>query len=193
MSKHIKRMVFAFGVLFGAALMMQGGYMQAKAWFAQYLIADAWQATLSGQRNVKPWFYADTYPVAKLRVPALDVERYVLAEANLRTLAFGPAFLAPDLQQSSLQSPLIAGHNDSHFAFLAAVQRGQILQVQQPSGQWWQYKVTDLSVILATDTAFLAQVQPSSTLYLATCYPFNSPVAGTTQRYLVTAQRVSDA
>ncbi|MDP4983818.1 class GN sortase [Pseudoalteromonas tunicata] len=193
MSKHIKRIVFAFGVLFGAALMMQGGYMQAKAWLAQYLIADAWQATLSGQHKVKPWFYADTYPVAKLRVPALDVERYVLAEANLRTLAFGPAFLAPDLQLSSLQSPLIAGHNDSHFAFLAAVQRGQILQVQQPSGQWWQYKVTDLSVILATDTAFLAQVQPSSTLYLATCYPFNSPVAGTTQRYLVTAQRMSDA
>ena len=90
-----------------------------------------------GQRNVKPWFYADTYPVAKLRVPALDVERYVLAEANLRTLAFGPAFLVSDLSQSPEQSALIAGHNDSHFAFLAVVERWQILQVQQPSGLWW--------------------------------------------------------
>ncbi|GGI84258.1 class GN sortase [Shewanella gelidii] len=40
--------------------------MQAKAHFAQFLIAQAWQQTLEDQQPHKPWPWADTHPVAQL-------------------------------------------------------------------------------------------------------------------------------
>ena len=68
----------------------QAGYIHAKAWLAQTLISQAWQKTLAGDTQVKPWPWADTWPVARLSVPARGVELYVLAGSQGRSLAFGP-------------------------------------------------------------------------------------------------------
>jgi len=68
----------------------QGSYIQAKAWLAQVLIKQAWARTLEGEAQAKPWPWADTWPVARITVPGRDIERFVLAGANGRTIAFGP-------------------------------------------------------------------------------------------------------
>src|SRR5256885_14523208 len=44
----------------------KGLYIQAKAQLAQVLVRDAWARTLAGERQVKPWQWADTWPVARL-------------------------------------------------------------------------------------------------------------------------------
>src|SRR5688572_1545522 len=55
----------------------QGIYIHLKARLAQYLIADAWRKTLTGARAVKPWPWADTWPVARLEAPVAGTPLYV--------------------------------------------------------------------------------------------------------------------
>ena len=68
----------------------QGSYIHAKAKLAQSLIRGAWEKTLAGQKEVRPWPWADTWPVARLIVPRLKVDLFVLAGSSGRTMAFGP-------------------------------------------------------------------------------------------------------
>src|SRR5436190_15659044 len=53
----------------GAALFGNGVYLYAKARVAQLLLARAWSRTLHGEHDVKPWSWADTWPVAKIEFP----------------------------------------------------------------------------------------------------------------------------
>ena len=78
--------------LFGLALLLLalglwqlGGaaVIHGKAWLAQRLLERAWAVTLAGGGPVKPWPWADTWPVARLKVPALDVDLFVLAGAAI--------------------------------------------------------------------------------------------------------------
>ena len=80
-------------LLIGLGLWQAGesAYIEAKAWLAQDLLEDAWAKTLGGAQQVKPWSWADTWPVARLQAPDLNIDRIVLAGASGRTLAFGPA------------------------------------------------------------------------------------------------------
>jgi len=48
-------------VALGARQLGRGAWIQAKAWLAQSLIAHAWARTLSGERQAKPWPWADTH------------------------------------------------------------------------------------------------------------------------------------
>src|SRR5258708_13003664 len=65
----------------------RGAWIQAKAWLAQSLIAHAWTRTLSGERQAKPWPWADTWPVARLTRPRLPLDPYVLPRPHAPTLA----------------------------------------------------------------------------------------------------------
>ncbi|WP_231882596.1 hypothetical protein, partial [Oleiphilus sp. HI0061] len=51
-----------------------GAKIAAKAWLSQYLIEQAWSRTLLGEERVRPWPWADTWPVAELSVPSLGVQ-----------------------------------------------------------------------------------------------------------------------
>src|SRR3954465_9020365 len=66
----------------------RGLWIQVKASVAQVLIAQAWSRTLAGQTAVRPWSWADTWPVARLTVPRLGVEYYVLEGADGSAMAF---------------------------------------------------------------------------------------------------------
>ena len=68
----------------------QASYIHAKAWLAQYLIRAAWERSLATGTTVKPWSWADTWPVARLVAPRQDADLYVLAGDSGRSLAFGP-------------------------------------------------------------------------------------------------------
>jgi len=90
----------------GAWQFGQGAWIEAKAWLAQALIGRAWAKTLAGHRNVKPWPWADTWPVARLSVPALGIERYVLAGTSGAAMAFGPGHVEGTAYAPCLSAPL---------------------------------------------------------------------------------------
>ena len=64
--------------------------MPIKAQLSQLLIRHAWhESTYSGE-YVKPWSWADTYPVMRLQAPSQEEDLIVLAGDTGNVLAFGP-------------------------------------------------------------------------------------------------------
>jgi sortase A len=59
-------------LLVGAGLYLTGevAWIHAKAKFAHYLIAEAWEETQTGFVGARPWPWADMTPLAILEVPA---------------------------------------------------------------------------------------------------------------------------
>lgn len=164
----------------------QAGYIHLKAQLAQVLIQTAWADTLNGKSQVRPWPWADTWPVARLQIPDLEIDLMVLAGASDRNLAFGPAHLDGTAAPGSLGHSILGGHRDTHFSFLREVKDGSEIRVQTPDGAWRSYVVTDRQVI-DSRYAQLAAGTGEAALTLVTCYPFENVVPGGPLRYLVSA------
>lgn len=164
----------------------QGAYLYAKAQLAQVLIARAWERTLAGEHQVKPWSWADTWPVARLTVPTLKVDLYVLAGASGRTIAYGPGHMAGTPLPGAAGNSVIGGHRDTHLAFLRKLAPGQELIVQRADGSKLRYRVAGAEVVDKTDTGVMVN-DGGTRLTLITCYPFNALRAGGRERYVVSA------
>ena len=164
-----------------------GGYIQLKALLAQRLIAGAWAERLAGNELARPWPWADTWPIARLRVPARDIDLYVLEGGHGRALAFGPGHIEGTAAPGARGHAVIAGHRDTHFAFLRDLSPGTEMRVQRQDGQWQSYRVNQSAVLDARDAQFYT-AEDSSALTLVTCYPFDAVTSGGPLRYLVFAE-----
>lgn len=165
-----------------------GVWIHAKAHLAQHLLQRAWTRTLAGERDVKPWPWADTWPVARLTAPAHGVDLIVLAGASGRTLAFGPGHVDGSAVPGTAGTAIITGHRDTHFAFLARVRAGEAFVIEAPGRTAVTYRVTETGVV-DSRTAVVASDHELSALVLVTCYPFDAVIAGGPLRYVVTAER----
>ena len=163
-----------------------GLWIQAKAWLAQALIACAWSRTLAGQPQARPWPWADTWPVAKLSVPRLGVERYVLAGANGATMAFGPGHVAGSALPGLEGNSVIGGHRDTHLAFLQELRSGDELIIERPDGVRVRYRAAE-AMVLDRREVWVAKQEGPTRLTLITCYPFDALRAGGPQRYVLFA------
>lgn len=174
--------------LTGAALWGQGAYLYAKAHLGQYLIARAWQATSAASDDFKPWPWADTWPVARLRIPGLGLDQVVLAGDSGQALAFGPGHTSASALPGEPGTVLISGHRDSHFQALKNVALNQLITLEDKRGRVHAYRVEALQVVPATmELDFEAG---ASRLVLATCWPFDGMAGEASQRYLVEALAV---
>ncbi|HKE43547.1 MAG TPA: class GN sortase [Steroidobacteraceae bacterium] len=166
------------------------GYIHAKAILAQRLLERSWQRSLDGVDAARPWPWADTWPVARLRMARLGVDEIVLAGSSGRTLAFGPAHVDGTALPGAPGLSIVAGHRDTHFEFLRQLAIGDELQVDRADGASVRYRVSDLAVLDAR-----AQRMPldaaADRLELVTCFPFDAVVPGGPLRYRVLAERVS--
>jgi sortase A len=164
------------------------GLIHLKAWLAPALVERAWQRGLNaGGTAVKPWPWADTWPVARLEVPALGVSQLVLAGDRGNALAFGPGHHSASAMPGAQGLALIGGHRDTHFAFLEYLQRGQRIQLQLPTGEARHYRVRDMSIVDSRlDQPYGRPGREQ--LWLVTCYPFDAVFAGGPLRYVVRAE-----
>ncbi len=172
----------------GAWQLGEGAYIHAKAALAQVLLEDAWARTLAGETRVKPWPWADTWPVARLRLPRQTEDLIILAGDSGRSLAFGPGHRFGTALPGERGTSLIGGHRDTHFAALRDVAIGDEAFVQTASGVWRRYSVTDTVVV--PDTAALAPSRERSVILLVTCYPFDAFTPGGHERYVVELRAV---
>ncbi len=177
-----------FGLLIVSILLIgKGSWIHAKAMLAQYLIAQSWEQQQHGAQRVKPWSWADTWPVARLKVPALGIDQFVLAGASGRVLAFGPGHVNGTAIPGEEGNIVISGHRDTHFRWLKDLDDGDIIELDLPNGKAQQYVVKQRQVISEQDQWVLSD-QSVSVLNLLTCYPFDAIIPGGSQRYLVTAE-----
>jgi sortase A len=182
----MKTAIAALLLALGAWQLSDGLYIQAKAWLAQDLIARAWSRTLQGEAQAKPWPWADTWPVARLTVPRLGVERYVLEGAHGQSLAFGPGHAAFTPLPGAPGNSMIGGHRDTHLAFLGELDPGDEILVERADGRSVGYRVGE-TLVLDRSEMWIARQDGPSRLTLVTCYPLDAWRAGGDQRYAVIA------
>jgi len=174
-------------VLLGLQQLAGAALINTKAWLAPVLIETAWAQTLArGGEPVKPWSWADTWPVARLRAPAQGVELLVLAGDSGNALAFGPGHASASAPLGSAGLAVIGGHRDTHFAFLQGLPVGALLQLELPDGRWRSYEV-ESSRIVDASRELLPTGLADEVLLLVTCYPFVSLQANGPLRYVVRA------
>lgn len=168
----------------------QGAYIHAKAVLAQILLEAAWVDTLNGHEEVKPWPWADTWPIGRLTVPRLGISRIVLAGASGESLAFGPGLFSGNPLPDNSGNTVIAGHRDTHFKFLQDLKPGDVITLQTPDARIHDYRISEINVVHESDTHYMEETD-DSLLTLVTCYPFDAIVPGGPLRYLVVARQRS--
>jgi sortase A len=164
----------------------EGSWIYAKARLAQYLLQRAWSRTLEGEHNVKPWPWADTWPVARLRVPSKGIDLIVLNGAYGRTLAFGPGFVESSAFPGSPGTTILTGHRDTHFHFLKRLKPHDQIVMETVEGAKRHFVVQECGIVDAY-SASIRLDDEENRLVLVTCYPFEAIVPGGPLRYVVTA------
>lgn len=181
MSKGGFRTLLVAGIL----CLLWGFWIPVKAVFAQILLQRAWQISLETGAPVKPWPWADSWPIGRLRQSRLGVDLVVLEGVSGEALAFGPGRLEGGSLLNENKHAVLAGHRDTSFTFLQDLQPGDTILVESLSKQE-TYTVENAQIVVA-DKLYLDR-ERADTLSLITCYPFASIMPHTTLRYLVTAK-----
>lgn len=174
-----------FGLLLAAAVSLAADalWIHAKAALAQVLLRQAWAEAQADGGPHRPWPWADTHPVALLRMAALDVEQVVLAGDDGRTLAFGPGWAAASSAPDARGTVVFSGHRDTHFAWLRQLVQGDQVEVESLGGLR-RFKVVETRV--ADSRAERIVIDPEQPeLLLITCWPFDAVQSGGPMRYVV--------
>jgi sortase A len=182
---RLEKTVTLLALLGGATMLAWGAWLPLKAALAQQLLHHAWQKSFASHSPVKPWPWADTWPVGKLILERLGVEEIILAGDSGEVLAFGPGLLPRSGKLGSMAHIVLAGHRDTSFAFLQDVLVGDRLTLQGGAAAV-RYRVTDIAVMQASDLYF--DPDEAGRLTLITCYPFAAIRPGTSQRFVVRAE-----
>lgn len=182
----------ALSVALGGWLLGQGLYIYAKGQLAQYLLVSAWQESQRTQQAIKPWPWADTWPVARMKVPAYNVDLIVLAGDTGRTLAFGPGYRLGTVMPGDTGNSIISAHRDTHFHFLKQLKIGDELVIENRQGEEKHFVINSSHIIDARDSRIAIEFdQPMLTL--VTCFPFDSITSGGPLRFVVIATEVDKA
>ncbi|HJP35905.1 MAG TPA: class GN sortase [Gammaproteobacteria bacterium] len=170
----------------GGLLLADGAVVHAKAILAQQLLNLAWLQTGAFGAPQPPWPWADTWPVARLRIARLGVEQIVLAGTDGAALAFGPGHLFRSALPGGGANTVIAGHRDTHFKYLRELRRGDEITVERIAGEVVTYAVSGIHIVHEDDTSVLA-AGAADKLTLITCYPFDALESGGLFRYVIVA------
>ena len=123
--------------------------------------------------------------MAKLIIPRLDAQLYVVEGDSVRDLRRGPGHLRGTALPGAKGNCVIAGHRDTHFRVLKDIRTGDDIILQTRAGKFL-YRVLKLEVVPPSDTAPL-QPTPEPELNLITCYPFYY-VGSAPKRFVVEAR-----
>ncbi len=182
-------MIFGIVLSFGAWQLGQDSVVSARAWLAQSLLHTAWVRALESGEQVRPWPWANTWPLARLSVPHLNVEQIVLARAadeDMSAFALGhsnSSVLPGELGNSVLN----AHHRKTFISFLKKLKQGDTLVLESPRNGRWHYQVSAIYIVDKTDT-HLVEPSLNRRLTLISCYPSSKTEDGL--RYVVIAEEI---
>jgi len=164
-------------------------WIHAKAVLAQILLERAFAQTLATGQPVKPWSWADTFPVARIAVPRLRKSVIALAGSSGQALAFGPGHVELTPAAGDPGTAVYSAHRDTHFAFVADLRLGDEVQVTRHDGVLARFRVTHTEVV-RWDSSGIDATAPGRHLVLTTCWPLDARTAGLL-RYLVHAEMIA--
>ena len=172
-------------VLAGLVLFGQGGYIHAKALLAQVLLERAFTESIATGRTIKPWSWADTWPVARIEVRRIHASTLVLAGSSGQALAFGPGHVENTPNAGERGVTVYSAHRDTHFRFLKDVTIGDEIDVTRSDGKKFRY-LADSTSVVRFDASGIDPLGDGYELVLSTCWPFDALTPGP-DRYLLRA------
>lgn len=125
--------------------------------------------------------------VAKLTIPRLKGEWYVVEGAEDKTLRLGPGHLEGTAFPGEKGNCVIAGHRDTQFRKLKDIKKGDEIVLSTSIGES-RYRVIGYDIVKPTDTRSLDDT-PNAMLNLVTCYPFYY-VGNAPNRFIVHAEMI---
>src|SRR5580658_3071269 len=128
--------------------------------------------------------------VARLIIPRLDTELYVVEGDGARELRRGPGHMAGTPMPGQDGNCIIAGHRDTHFRVLKDIRKGDAIVLETGAGQY-TYRVSGTQVVSPSNTASLKPTRDAE-LHLITCYPFYY-LGSAPERFVVQANLQEDS
>jgi sortase A len=123
--------------------------------------------------------------VARLTIPRLATDLYVVEGDGARQLRLGPGHLRGTAMPGANGNCVIAGHRDTHFRVLKDIRQGDEIVLQTRDGDY-TYRVNTTLIVSPRDTKSLRPT-PDGELHLVTCYPFYY-LGSAPKRFIVEAQ-----
>ncbi|RXG92164.1 class GN sortase [Bradyrhizobium zhanjiangense] len=180
MPRFISPLVLA---LIGLILFGDGAYIHAKAWLAQVLLERAFDRSVATGELVKPWSWADTWPVARIEVKRIGASAIVLDGTSGQALAFGPGHIERTVDAGERGVAVYAAHRDTHFRFLRNIAIGDVIEITRRDGKHFRYRA-DSSAVVRFDASGIDPATEDFELVLATCWPFDAVTSGP-ERYVL--------
>ena len=171
--------------LVGIILFGDGAYIHAKAWLAQVLLGRAFDRSIATGQPVKPWSWADTWPIARIEVKRIGASAIVLEGTSGQALAFGPGHLDRTADAGERGIAVYAAHRDTHFRFLRDVSIGDVIEITRADGKHFRYRA-DASSVVRFDASGIDPATQDHELVLTTCWPFDAVTPGP-ERYILHA------
>jgi sortase A len=123
--------------------------------------------------------------IARLTIPRLAIELYVVEGDGPRQLRLGPGHLKGTALPGTDGNCVIAGHRDTHFRVLKDIRQGDEIVLETRFGEY-VYRVERLQVVEPRNTRSLRPTSGAE-LNLITCYPFLY-IGAAPKRFVVEAQ-----
>ncbi|MEO0993356.1 MAG: class GN sortase [Pseudomonadota bacterium] len=161
----------------GAVGAARAAYDPLKAQLGQWLLDRARADTQSGNPT-RPWDWADITPVARISVPRLGVSAVVLGSASGEAMAWGPGHVSGTASPGTPGLSAIAGHRDTHLAFLAETKPGDEVFVETANGLPHRYVVREGLVVDSRHWTLPTRTDGPEKLVLVTCWPFDANFQG---------------
>lgn len=199
--KHVLKVVASWIVLItGAYFVLSGSLDYYSADKAQTEAAAQWKEAgaeaPSASENVIPEPPGRVIPrpnplhrgqqVARLMIPRLKADLYVIEGTNARELHKAPGHMEGTSLPGERGNCIIAGHRDTHFRVLQNIRKGEEIVLEDTQGNEFRYRVKQLSVVSPRNTKCLEDTK-EPVLSLITCYPFYY-VGSAPKRFVVQAE-----
>jgi len=188
MNKKFKKIswLICFSTVIGVVFLMGALYIPAKAKLAQYLLETAWQESRLNNKPIPPWPWADTFPIAKMAIPSINMEVIILSGSSGRSLAFAPGHISGSVSPGGFGNSLISAHRDTHFQNLDQLKSDDLIYIERADGKDYVFKVASMEVV-NTEQQAIALNSDKPKLGLITCYPLKGVQADPNKRFFVRA------
>lgn len=173
----------------GIVFIVSGLKTPVKAYMSEVLIEKAWEKTLQGQSDTRPWPWMDSVPVAKLYIPKYDKSHVVMSGVSGAVMAFAPGWHEGSERPGVPGVSLISAHKDMHFSYLKDMVVGDVIYLTTAQGEKKTYRVEDLKILDRPSLNIQNQSQ-GSVVVLSTCYPFSNWQVGGGMRFVVISREV---
>ncbi|TGO03114.1 hypothetical protein PN36_12430 [Candidatus Thiomargarita nelsonii] len=150
-----------------------GNSVSLTSWFAHSLLHTAWVREKASGQPVKPWPWANTWPIARISVPHLDIEQFILSQAGEGMSVFALGHSTNSVLPGEIgNSVLNIYHRDTFVGFLKKLRKGDELVLESLGSGRWHYQVLDIRIVDKRNTRWIAPCLKRR-LTLIGCYSCN--------------------